>query len=96
MSVLAKSSIKVNTKFIFEPVVINSSMVAPRDSMRSRFHVELGRFTLNFQKGIKSCKPVAKFLVLEFVLRLISCIRWSIHLPLFWKYRGGNLNLQHW
>jgi len=53
MSVLTKCSIKVNTKFIFDPVVINSSVVALRDSARSRFHVELGRFTLSFQEGVR-------------------------------------------
>lgn len=68
MSVLAKSSIKVNTKFIFEPVVINSSMVAPRDSMRSRFHVELGRFTLNFQKGVRVASLLLNFWCLNLSL----------------------------
>lgn len=53
MSVLAKSCIKISTKFFFEPRVLNSSMAALSDSVRSKFHIELGRFILNFQKGLE-------------------------------------------
>lgn len=61
-----ESSSGVNTKFIFEPVVINYSVVAPRDSMRSGFRVEPGSFMLSFQKGVRVASLLLSFQCLSF------------------------------
>lgn len=68
---MSQSSVKVNTELVFEPVVTNSA-AALRKLVRSRFHVELGAFTLHFEE---SCQAAAKPVALEFVNRLTSWIR---------------------
>lgn len=68
---MSQSSLKVNTELVFEPMGVNSA-AALRKLVRSRFHVELGAFTLHFEE---SCQAAAKPTVLEFVNRLISWMR---------------------